>query len=207
MEQFPSNTHKSKEATKRPVKKVEKVVTTQVVQRKKSFGAKLKEVFVGGEARTSLHFIGYEVVLPAIRNLIVEATTKGIERMIYGDSFKGRSPSQPGTTRISYNQPVQRFPGGRSPFQPNRPSYYQSRSGYEIIDPIFATKEDADSVLEMMINIAEEYDAVSVQDLHELAGLPSTHIDNKWGWSNLAGTEIKQVREGFIIDFPPVESF
>ncbi len=51
----------------------------------------------------------------------------------------------------------------------------------------------------------EQYEVVSVSDLNELLGLPSSHVDNKWGWTNLSTIDTKQVREGFRISFPPLE--
>jgi hypothetical protein len=46
---------------------------------------------------------------------------------------------------------------------------------------------------------------VSLADLFDTVGLPATHVDNKWGWTNLASVEVRQVREGWQISFPPLE--
>ena len=198
MEQYPGNSNKKKEQASD--KKLEKVVKGPVIERKKTFGQKVKSVFIGGEAKTALSYIGYEVLLPAIRNMVVDATTKGIERMIYGDASPRRSAA-PGP-RVQYNSPVQRYGMRPSPIREQR---YSRSSDYEPIDLVFATREEAETVLDTMLNIVDQYDIVSVADLHELAGLPANHTDNKWGWASLRGSSIKQIRGGYLIDFPPVE--
>ena len=42
-------------------------------------------------------------------------------------------------------------------------------------------------------------------DLYDLTGLPSAHVDNKWGWTYLTNTEIRQIRDGYLLDLPPME--
>ena len=204
MDQFPSNSNKKKE--KQTEKKIEKVVKGPVIERKKSFGQKLKDVFIGGEAKTALSYIGYEVLLPALRNMVVDATTKGIERMIYGEAQPRRSAAS--GPRVQYNSPVQRYGMRGAPLRAENLRPGPRRAGvaqYEPIDLIFGTREEAETVLDTMLNIVDQYDIVSVADLHELSGLPSNHTDNKWGWTSLRGSSIKQIREGYLIDFPPVE--
>lgn len=206
---FPSNTNKEKEAKVKAHSKkdkvIEKVVTGEVVIRKKSLGTKFKEVFIGGESKAAIRYIGTEVLLPALRNMIVDATTKGIERVIYGEAAP-RRPVGP-NTRVSYNTPVSRQ-GHRSPYdRPPHPAYSPASRGtrFEVSDLIFATSGEANAVLERMIDIVDKYDLVSVADMHELAGVPSSHIHHKWGWSDLRYATVQQTRDGFIIEFPELE--
>lgn len=203
MEDFPPNSKKSRDD--KPEKKLEKVVEGPVIGRKRSFTQKLKAVFIGGEAKTALSYIGYEVLLPALRNMVVDATTKGIERMIYGEA-QPRRQGYTGGSRVQYNSPVQRY-GMRQNTQYNNPSSARGRrtNDYEPMELIFASRDEADMVLDTMMNIVDQYEMVSVADLHELAGLPANHTDNKWGWLSLRGTSVRQIRGGFIIDLPPVE--
>ena len=68
-----------------------------------------------------------------------------------------------------------------------------------------ASKSDADTVVENLVNVVDIYEVVSVADLNELLGLPTSHVDHKWGWTNLASIEVRQVRDGWLIAFPPLE--
>jgi hypothetical protein len=72
-------------------------------------------------------------------------------------------------------------------------------------DLILSERADAETLVERLIDIIDTYDVASVMDLNEILGLPSTPIDNKWGWTSLGKVEIRQVREGYLVDLPPPE--
>lgn len=71
---------------------------------------------------------------------------------------------------------------------------------------LYSSKEDAERVLEAMVQIIDGYGIISVADLNDLVGLPSTYVDNKWGWSKLINVHILQEGEKYSIDLPPVEA-
>lgn len=202
---YQGNTNKSKtEALEE--KKIEKVVTGTVIKKDKTFGHKFKEVFFGGDFRNAMRYIAADVLLPAIRNLMVDATTQGVERIVYGESSRQRRPmwggSQGYRSRIQYNNPVRR---DRAYLPDQSPSGGSRRGRRDTEDLILATREEADNVLERLTDILDKYGVASLADLYELTGLPSAHIHNKWGWTFLNNAEIRQVREGYLLDLPPVE--
>ena len=72
-------------------------------------------------------------------------------------------------------------------------------------DIVLQTREEADLVHERLIDIIENYEFASVADFHELVGLPSAHTDNKWGWNALPHSQVRQTRDGFIVELPNPE--
>jgi len=60
-------------------------------------------------------------------------------------------------------------------------------------------------VVERLTDVVDMYEVVSVADMYDLLGLPSTPIDNKWGWTHLPNIEVRQTRDGYKISMPPVE--
>lgn len=70
---------------------------------------------------------------------------------------------------------------------------------------MLVSRDEAELVIERLSDILENYDVASVADLYDLVGLPTTYIDNKWGWTNLAYANVRQVREGYLIDLPQAE--
>jgi hypothetical protein len=100
---FPSN---AKSKRDRPItkEKVEKVISGEVTQRKKPLYRRIRETFIGGEVKSVSRYIGAEVILPAIRNLIVDAATKAIDGIVYGNRPR---PARPGPTPyrpiVNYN--------------------------------------------------------------------------------------------------------
>lgn len=200
---YQGNSNKEKDAKNNPPKKeLEKVVSGEVVMKPKALGGRFKSIFFGGDISTAIQYVGAEVLLPALRNLVVETISKGADRLIYGDS--GRRPRSNYGPRVQYNNPI-----NRSGFQRNLPDRRSmdrwSRDQKTPEDVIVASREDADMVVERLTDIVDSYDVVSMADLYELLGLPSSHIDNKWGWTNLSSIEVRQVREGYRISFPPLE--
>src|SRR5689334_18422419 len=86
-EQFPSNS-KNVIGAKQPKERIspEKVVTGEVIVRKKSLGKRFKDVFLGGSFKNAAQHVMGEVLLPALRNMIADAGTEGIRRIVFPDS-------------------------------------------------------------------------------------------------------------------------
>lgn len=220
---FPSNSNKDKEAgketvarrvdpsarkkppQKKPDKKIEKVVSGEVVRQKKPVGRRFKDLFFGEEFKSAMRYVGSDVLLPALQNLIVDSTSKGIERIIYGDNApKNRSRVGGGQTRFSYNTPVNRGQA-RTANLPDQPSRYPQRRRHNVDDILLVSREEAETVVERLQDIIDNFDCASVADLYDLIGFPSSYVDNQWGWYFLNTVTIRQVREGYLIDLPPVE--
>lgn len=205
---YQGNSNKSKEqhpaGKDKPEKKVEKAVfEKKVVARKKPLGLRIKEVIFGGEVNSAGRYIAGEVLLPAFRNLLVEATTKGIERMVYGDSAYTRRPTNDYRPKFTYNNPINsagpRRPPGNLPDQPRQ------RPRNDDTEIIFGSRSDAELVLERLQDVIDQFQVTSMADLNEIVGLPTTHVDNKWGWENVRFAEIRQTRDGFVLNLPPAQ--
>jgi hypothetical protein len=205
---YQGNSKKEKEANKEaPKKDLEKVVSGEVIQKPKSITSKFKAIFLGGDFSTARQYVISEVLLPALRNLVVESVSKGTDRLIYGESVHRRRSPTGYTSRVQYNNPIYRQGGGPLPGSPprNTPTERWMSGTRPLEDMILSTKADADVLVERLIDVVDMYEVVSVADLYELVGLPSSHVDNKWGWTNLSSIEVRQVREGYRITFPPLE--
>lgn len=209
---FPGNSHSSAKPPKKepdaPKEKQEKVISGEAVQRKKGLGRKFKDVLFDGQLKTSAKYILTGVLLPSFKNMVVDATTKGIERIVYGENAPRRTPTSIldyGRPRVSYNTPVDRGVRaiGRSAMLPDQPPLPNSRR--DIGEIVLATREEAELVLERLGDIVEKYDVASVADLLDLVGLPNSFIDNKWGWNSLGYSAVRQVRDGYMLDLPMVQ--
>jgi len=205
---YQGNSKKSKEEKKKPEKVVEKVVIGEVVTRPMPLGTKFRRIFLGGEAKDAGRYVLDAVLLPAFRNLVYDVMSKGTERVLYGESrVPRRMPEY--RPRVTYNNPVQRSSYGEESRQLSR-SYANlpdqvNRKRPDNNQVILSNRDEAETVLERLLDIINQYDVASVADLYDLVGLSTTHIDNKWGWTFLAGVDIRQTREGYLIDLPPAE--
>lgn len=203
---YSGNSKKSKEqANPSPEKKVERVVVGEVVVKKKNIGRKLKDLFIEADFKTVVRYVAYEVLLPAARNMIVDASTKGVERMMYGESAIRRRNYGSGVgPRITYNNPINRgYRDAPTRYAPQLPA--GPRSGPSREEFILSSREEGELVLERMSDIIDTYEVVSMADFKDLVGIPTTHVDNKWGWVHLGNATVVQIREGYLIDLPPAE--
>lgn len=202
---FPPNSHKDKEKQekKKEKPKQEPVVTGEVIKRKKSLGRRFKDLFFGGDFSGATRYVASDVLLPALRNLVVDMTTKGIERTIYGEAASRRR-SDGSRSRYSYNNPINRDPR-RGVALPDQPPYIRGGRRHDIGEIIIPDKSEAETIVERLTDIIDKYEVASVADLYELLGLPTNYVDNKWGWSSLRYVDIRQVRGGWLIDLPSVE--
>lgn len=217
---FPSNSNKQATQVNAPTqeKNLTKITTGPVSKRKPTFTEKIRRVFLGGELQVTAKYVATDVLLPALKNLVVDATSKGIERVIYGESSpRRRMANQPQGPRVSYNSPVNRGYQQQPQYQRNNPNNVimmpdqppfggRGRKTQVVGEIILSTRKEAEEVLERLNDLIDKFDVASVADLCEVTGLPSSYTDNSWGWVNLSFVKVRQIREGFVIDFPPAES-
>jgi hypothetical protein len=210
---FPSNslnvTGDKSPKEEKPKKDVQKVVTGEVIQRPPTIGRRFRTIFFGHEFKGATKYVVTDVLLPALKNMVVDATSKGMERIVYGETGPRRRSMELGRPRFSYNQPVDRYRDrdrGRPGMLPDQPPLYRpSPRRHASSEIILVSRADAELTLERLTDIVDKYDVASVADLNELAGLPSAYTDNSWGWSNLAGSDIRQIREGYLLVLPNPE--
>lgn len=200
--EFPSNSKHPRpggEPPKKTERVVEQVVANEVTSRKKSIGRRLKELIIGGDSKTALNYVITDVIVPQAKDMLAEALSQGFERVIYGENRNGRrrSGTRPTTTPnyTNYNRYSSRGnnPIGRSGREDRPTASIQSR---DIDDIIFATEIEADTVLDRLYDLVQEYGMVSIADLHSLIGWSSSHTDQKWGWETLQGSGVQRVRGG-----------
>lgn len=229
MDDFPSNAKTTRvsltERTTRnaepaePVKpKIEKVVTGPVIQRKKSLGKRLAETFGGGDAKGVGHFVVMDVLLPAAKDMVADAVSQGIERMVFGETRSGgrRTSSRPvsgGSSFTSYNRmsgnsvssSIRRDPR-ETRDETRAPSISrQARRNHEFGELILATRAEGNEVLERLFDLVSQYGVASVNDLYEMLGVTGDYTDEKWGWEDLRGAGVHRNRNGYVLDLPKPE--
>lgn len=195
MTDLPANSHSAKEKASTE-KVVKKVVTGSVVEKKPPFWSRIREVFGGGDLKTAGSYIAAEVLLPAARQMIYDAISRGTERMVFGDRGHSR-PVEPGRPRVQYNNPNSRY----SPVQYGSitnpgPSYHQRNTSNNVNSIVLDTRGEASAIVEQLGDIMERYEVASVADFRTMIGEPSDPTDQGWGWATIIDFEIRQDRDG-----------
>lgn len=206
MDKFPSNSNRSKEPDEPKEKVNGPVISGAVKRKKKPLGRKFKEAFIGGpDTKTVWNYVFMDVLIPAAKDVTIDAVTQGLERLIYGESIipnrRPRSASSSGNTVVNYNRMSQ-------PARPALESRARSFSTQSISldDLVLETRYEADRVLNGMAELIERYGQASVNDLGELVGLTGEYTDEHWGWTDLTGSRISRSREGYLLVLPSPQS-
>lgn len=197
-EELKPNSHKYKEAQKKNLpeeRKVKKVVTGPVRQRKKPLGKKLAETFVAEDVQEVKTYIFSDVIVPAVKDTLSEMVKQAIDMILYGNSKPGRRDKPYG--RVSYSsyydrdERKERARGSRN--QPTR----------EFYDIVLDSRAEAEEVLESLRDIVDQYGQASLADYHDLCDVSGSYTDNKYGWTDLTRVTVSLVRgQGYVVNLP-----
>jgi len=209
--EFPSNARARKTAAPSPREEKEAVtpvVQGPVVRRKKPLGRRFTETFVGGDARGVGSFVFLDILMPAAKDMIVDAFTMGVERMVFGDSAPRRargvhssSLRHPGQQRTNFQQITA---GGR--VAPNEPLSRRARANFQFEEVILGSRVEADEVIASLIERIEKYDVATVRDLYNMINEEPRWTDEKYGWDDLTYATVRRARGGgYLLDLPKPE--
>jgi hypothetical protein len=215
MEEFPSNSIDPKpEKNEKPAvvggekKIVKKVVHVTAVQRKKGLGSRLRQMLGGNDGQSIPDYIMYEVLGPALKDMITDAVIQGVERMVYGEARHStrRSAASRGpvgsSSHISYNR-YSTTPRGEAP---RSTMSARGRGSHDFGEIELHTRAEAEEVIAQMDEIVDRFRSCSVSDLYEMVGLEAAYTDEKWGWTDMRGADVQRTRSGtYILILPRTE--
>jgi hypothetical protein len=206
---YPSNSNKTRDRVAKPtaapeVKQITKVTTGLVTTKKKSFGKKLSEIFIGDDVGSVSQYIIYDVLIPAAKATLSDMIGGGIEMLLFGEQRKtNRLTRDKGRSIVNY----QKF--SEKPDYRRSAASAQNRDRHDFDDIIIETRGEAEDVLGRLVDLVDAYGVATVADLYQLVGMTgSGFTDAKYGWDNLSSASVSRVRNGYLIVLPramPVE--
>jgi hypothetical protein len=209
--EFPANSKYSKPGEPKKVegKKVERVVTGKVQRRKKPLGRRFAETFVAGEADSVGRYVLFDVIIPAIKDIIADVVSQGIEKMLYGEarSTSRRTGYRPGAAHVSYNRYSSSPPWNRDrdKREESRPISRRSRASHDFDEIVLATRAEAEEVLSQLFELVSKYEQATVSDLYNMVGITPAFTDEAWGWTDIRGVGAVRVSNGYLLDLPKPE--
>lgn len=190
MDNYKPNSHKYKENQETSEKRVEKVISG-TAKTKKNEVRKFRDVFISEDISNVKSYILMDVLVPAVKNAIVDIVTDGVN-MIFGTG-SGRKKTS-GSNYVSYRDYSR---------ESRRDDSRASTGRFNYDDILFPSRGEADAVLEQMDAIIEEYGYVTVADMYDMADLTAPYTGNRYGWTSVRRAEIVRVRGGdYIIKLP-----
>lgn len=193
--------------------KLDSVISEKPKKRKRNLASRLVVGVLGPEGLPGIgSYVSEEIIVPAIKNIIVDAVTSGINMVMYGEN-------RPHNPRAVNRQPANRYysSGPRPTYnytsrytsqQPDPKERHAPRANrYGIEEYVIENREDAAHVLTTLTEQADMYGSVSVADYYDLIGVPSEYTDNNYGWilETIVRATIRPVRGGYIIALPAVD--
>lgn len=204
--EFPGNSHKQRSVkVDEPEAKapVEKIISGEAVQRKKPLGRKIIENFTGEDAQSAGSYVVFDVLIPAMKNMISDAISQGVEHIFFGESRR-RSSSSGNDRYTSYNRMHSSSSGSSTSYSRNgqREISKRARTVHDFREVVIESRGEADEVIDTLGEIIEQFGQATVTDLYDLVGITGSFADGKWGWTDLRAASIRHVREGYLLDLP-----
>lgn len=188
-------------------KRIEKITTGEVSRRKRPLGRRISDMFFGGDAKSALSYAVLDVILPAAKDTIVEASSAGIERMIFGGD---RAPSRRGyrgagsRNHTPYNRYSQPANGRREEVGPTISK--RGRATHDFDEIILDSRAEAEDVLSQLFEIISKYNVATVSDLYAMVGITANYTDDKYGWADIQSADVVRLRsEGYLLKLPRPE--
>lgn len=191
-EQYPSN---SKLHPQQPQSDLQPVVKnpTQVVQ--DSLGDKIKKLFMPGNLKDVGKYAFENVIVPNAKIGLLSI----VEMILFNRVSNNYSRPNAGInnkTNYSYVSTQ-----GLRPQQLTINN--RDRSIHNFRNILFASHQDCEDVIGVLLDILERDGKVTVATFYQLCQQPVDWEDHNWGWTRFQKLESRAVREGYVIDMTP----
>ena len=195
-QEYKPNSQLSKEKKEEdtpPERKVQKIVSGKVVQRKPSVMKKFADVFLAED----MGEVFWDVIMPSIKGGIADVLITTIQSLIGGSKRSSGSSSV-----INYNS-IYRNIGYKSDDRVNRSG--DRKAFFDLDDIVIETRGEAEDVLTNMEDIIDQYGSVKVSDLYDLVGLSAPYTMDRYGWTNLSRAYTERARDGYVLRLPKAQ--
>lgn len=195
MEDYKSNSHRSRELQKAaPEKRAGKIVTGDVTIKKKNEIQKFAGEFISEDLNNVGSYIWNDIIVPNIKDTFFNIFTNGLGMLLFGD--RNRGTKGPASSKRSYSD-YYKSDRDRHIVEDTR-----ARSRFDYDDIIIRSRGDAESVLYEMEDYIDRYKYVTVLDLYDFLGRTAPFTAERYGWTDISNARLRHVRDGYKLDLP-----
>ena len=164
---------------------------------KKSGGRKFIELFVKADPRDVAKMCFHDIFIPKLIDIGYDALSKGYYMMFKGSAApKSSSQDQPSYTK---------YYGDRSA-KSVIPASLREEPKYKIREYDFETRGDAEVIMDILCDILQQNDRVTIAHYYDQIGKPVEDTDWNYGWYSLKGIRAERTWDGrWEIRFPPIK--
>lgn len=162
-----------------------------ITVKQKTFGQKLKEAVFGEDVKNVPEHVFFNIVVPNVMRMFGDSVQGALSMTFRG--FNGRRPSRD-------DDDVYRDYNRASTRERARRATPASETNFD--DYIFSSRYGVEHVIDVLEDLLDEYNVITVADVCTQVGKTPRGVDNKWGWKSVREFEAIQVREGWILSVP-----
>lgn len=209
---YPGNSHQKIIRVEETPPKMVKVIKGEAVL-KTPVGRRILNSFRGDDGRTVGEHVLFEIIIPSIKDIIVDAGKDALERAFFGSSVGHRSSPRSRGTSFSYGnnktQYAKRYQSfentddrrGSNREERRQPNRSRVRGSFDEV--LLETRGDAEEALDALRSAIDQFGQVSVADLYDLVDISTDYMDRAWGWKDLDDAAVKRMRSDlYILDLP-----
>lgn len=187
----------------------------KVSKRKRGVFERLVIGLIGPDGLPAIgHYLGSEVVMPAVKDIIANSLTTGIQMAIFGKDAAPRNAGQR-TNYNSYSRPQNYSRSSRPVTSYNSNSQQTAKqrrgndraSNFNSEEYIMDDRNEALEALARLQDYADEYSQVSLADFFDLMGLDTQYTDNNYGWlyDDIMRGKVVMLRGGYALRLPRLD--
>ena len=169
---------------------------------KKPLGRKFTDAMIGADISDVKSFLIWDCLVPSLKYAILDSIL-----MLFGEgpARRGgaRNINQVQRQNVNYAgySSINTGNGNRSTYQSNNQARVSTRFATDEL--LFDYREDAEEVLDILVDHLTEFGHITVADVFDQAGVTVDDFTmNDWGWRDLSQVKIRKSRGYWVIDFP-----
>lgn len=164
-------------------------------EKKPSLRERLTDSFLAVNGDDIKERVIFDWVIPGIKNILEDV----VHMLLFGDKAD---------PRISRSRGESRFGGvdyRKISEDRRRKDEYIPRSRKRDPEIVFTTRKEAEEVLVKLYENVDKYGNVTAKDLYLYADMQPEFPMSNWGWRNLTGSSVVEVRGGYLLKLPKME--
>ena len=173
-------------------KNIKKIINGAARKKSKTKSEKIRHSFIPEDLNLIGDYIIRDILIPSVKSIIFES----FKTILFGEDKDEVTGSRSSTfSRVAYDKKY-----GDSIYKRYKPS---GSTLFDYDDIVFESKMDAELVLDELYDVLERYNVVTLNDFYDMAGESNDNYQySKYGWTDLKGSKIVSVREGYVIKLP-----
>ena len=188
----PNQTQNQKSKEKKPL---DKAIKGNAAVKKPSKSRRFFELFINEDVDNVKEYLLLDLLVPAIKDTIVDTVQRTIEMLFYGRARGKKSGSSSYVSYASYSQRPRN----------DRPVQSRGKRISDLDSVEFESRADAENTVDILNELIGQYGEADVGDLYELIGVSGNgHVDRSFGWRTPIPYDIQYWRGTWILRLPRV---